>query len=68
MDFYIFGAICITVVTLIAFALVFNDNVEKDSQADHNLIVNDSDIELAKALDNLKVYNSATENSDYHWQ
>ena len=66
MDFYIFGAICITVVTLIAFALVFNDNVEKDSQADHNLIVNDSDIELAKALDNLKVYNSATENSDYH--
>ena len=66
MDFYIFVAICITVVTLIAFALVFNDNVEKDSQADHNLIVNDSDIELAKALDNLKVYNSATENSDYH--
>lgn len=66
MDFYIFGAICITVVTLIAFALVFNDSVEKDSQADHNLIVNDSDIELAKALDNLKVYNSATENSDFH--
>lgn len=66
MDFYIFGAICITVVTLITFALAFNDNVEKDSQADHNLIINDSDIELAKALDNLKVYNSATENSDFH--
>ena len=66
MDFYIFGAICITVVTLIAFALAFKDNVEKDSQADHNLIINDSDIELAKALDNLKVYNSATENSDFH--
>ena len=68
MNLYIFGAICITVVILIALVLAFKDNVKKGSKTNHSLIAGDldnSDIELSKALDNLKIYNSATEEFDH---
>ena len=65
MELFIFGFICLLVVGIIAFVLAFKERIKDDRKANQNLIVGnleDSDIELSKALDNLQIYNSSTEN------
>lgn len=68
MNLYIFGAICIIIVILIALVLAFKDNIKIGSKTNHSLIagdLDDSEIGLSKALNNLKIYNSVTEEFDY---
>lgn len=70
MNFYIFGSICLLVVGIVAFILALylfpsKERIKDSRKANQNLIVGnleDSDIELPKALDNLQIYNSASEN------
>jgi len=65
MELFIFGFICLLVVGVIAFALAFKERIKDGRKANQNLIagnLEDSDIELSKALDNLQIYNSAPEN------
>ena len=64
MDFYVFGLICIIVVTVIAFILAFKGSAKNKSKTNHNLIVeslNNSNEELSDVLNNLKIYNDAME-------
>ena len=63
MELFIFGFICLLVVGIIAFILAFKERIKDDRKANQNLIVGnleDSDIELSEALDNLQIYNSST--------
>ena len=65
MELFIFGFICLLVVGIIAFVLAFKERIKDSRKANQNLIVGnleDSDIELSKALNNLQIYNSASEN------
>jgi Zn finger protein HypA/HybF involved in hydrogenase expression len=65
MELFIFGFICLLVVGIIAFILAFKERIKDDRKANQNLIVGnleDSDIELSEALDNLQIYNSSMEN------
>lgn len=64
MDFYVFGLICIIVVTVIAFILAFKGSGKNKSKTNHNLSVetlNNSNEELSDVLNNLKIYNDAME-------
>jgi predicted RNA-binding Zn-ribbon protein involved in translation (DUF1610 family) len=64
MELFTFGFICLFVVGVIAFALAFKERIKDGRKANQNLIagnLENSDIELSKALDNLQIYNSNTE-------
>ena len=65
MNFLYFGFICLLVVGIIAFVLAFKERIKDDRKTNQDLIagnLEDSDIELSKALDNLQIYNSVAEN------
>lgn len=65
MQLFIFGFICLLIVGIIAFVLAFKERIKDDRKANQNLIagdLEDSDIEVSKALDNLQIYNNVTEN------
>lgn len=72
MNFYIFGSICLLVVGIVAFILALylfpsKERIKDDRKANQNLIagnLEDSDIELSNALDNLPIYDSATKSID----
>jgi hypothetical protein len=65
MNFYLFGFICLLVVGIVAFVLAFRQGIKEGRKANQDLIagnLENSDIELSKALDNLQIYNSVAEN------
>lgn len=67
MNFYIFGFICLLVVGIVAFILAFKEHIKDNRKANQNLIVGnleDSDIRLSKALDDLQIYNSTAKSID----